>query len=135
MKLDLDEPNLKLSGSETITYWNNSPDVLTYLWLQLDENEHSTTKNAGYQTSNMMPRTGTDVQLDRLAEAKSENGYGFNITKLTDVTGKALKYTINKTMMRVDLPVPIKPGQKFVLNISWNYKIADRLTYGGRGGY
>src|ERR1044071_4853834 len=79
IKCELDEPNLKLKGSETITYWNNSPDALTYLWFQLDENEHSSTKNANYQTSNMMPKTGTDVMLDRLAEAKSENEFGVNI--------------------------------------------------------
>src|SRR6478609_1385272 len=38
IKCELDEPNNKLNGSETITYFNNSPDVLTYFWLQLDEN-------------------------------------------------------------------------------------------------
>ncbi|HKP32960.1 MAG TPA: M1 family metallopeptidase [Chitinophagaceae bacterium] len=135
IKCDLDEPNLRLKGSETITYWNNSPDVLTYLWFQLDENEHSTSKNANYQSSNMMPRTGTDLMIDRLAEAKTENEFGVNITKLTDATGKSLKYTVNKTMMRVDLPVALKPGQKYVLNIDWNYKISDRLKEGGRGGY
>ena len=135
IKCELDEPNLKLNGSETITYFNNSPDVLTYLWLQMDENEHSTVNNANYQTSNMMPRTGTDVMVERALEARSDNGYGFNVVKITDATGKALKYTLNKTMMRVDLPTALKPGQKFVFNISWNYKIADRFKYGGRGGY
>ena len=40
-----------LQDSETITYYNNSPDVLSYIWLQLDENEHSAIKNAGYQNS------------------------------------------------------------------------------------
>src|SRR5215216_6352406 len=53
IKCELDEAKLKLTGSETVTYYNNSPDVLTYLWLQLDENEHSNINNAGYQTSNM----------------------------------------------------------------------------------
>jgi hypothetical protein len=49
IKCELDEKNLKLSGSETITYFNNSPDVLPYLWFQLDENEHSSKNNAGYK--------------------------------------------------------------------------------------
>jgi len=137
MKCELDEKNLKLIGSETITYYNNSPDVLSYLWLQLDENQHSSVNNANYQTSNPLPRNLniTQQQIDRVLEDKKDNGYGFNITKITDATGKTLNYNINKTMMRVELPAPLKPGQKFVFNINWNYKIADRLTKGGRGGY
>jgi hypothetical protein len=136
IKCELDEPNLKLTGSETITYFNNSPDVLTYLWLQLDENEHSTVNSADYQNSSTLPRTGSDRMIDRAVEARSDNGYGDIITKLNDATtGKAMNYTINKTMMRVELPAPLKPGQKFVFNLSWNYKISDRLKYGGRGGY
>ncbi len=136
IKCELDEPNNKLSGAETITYFNNSPDVLTYLWFQMDENEHSTKNNAGYETSSMMPRQMNADAIKRMEEAKKDNGFGFILTKITDVTGKTLKYTLNKTMMRVDLPTPLKPGQKFVINISWNYKIPDRQFFGGaRGGY
>jgi hypothetical protein len=135
IKAELDEKNLKLTGSETITYSNNSPDVLTYLWFQLDENQHSTINNANYQNSSSLGRGISTTLIDRLDEEKVDNGYGDKITKLTDINGKALKYTINKTMMRVELPTVLKPGQKFVLHIDWNYKIANRLTLGGRGGY
>jgi hypothetical protein len=135
IKCELDEKNLKLNGSETVTYFNNSPDVLTFLWLQLDENQHSSVNNANYQTSNAMNTQTSPQQLDRAAEAKGNNGYGFNILKLTDVAGKPLQYTINKTMMRVELPAPVKPGQRFVFKLDWNYKIADRQAKGGRGGY
>lgn len=135
IKCELDEKNLRLTGSETITYYNNSPDVLTYLWFQLDENEHSSTNNANYQTSNTMPRQTSAQQLQAMEESRNDNGFGFNITKLTDGTGKSLKYIINKTMMRVDLPAPLKPGQRFVINIDWNYRITDRMREGGRGGY
>ena len=135
IKCELDEPNLKLTGSETVTYYNNSPDVLTYLWLQLDENQHSTVENANYQVASTLPSQATDKTLERMEESKSDNGYGDKIQKITDATGKKLDYVVNKTMMRVDLPAPLKPGQKFVLNIDWTYKIADRFTKGGRGGY
>jgi hypothetical protein len=135
IKCELDEANLKLTGSETITYFNNSPNTLTYLWLQMDENQHSTTKNANYQNSNVMPKQLNASIVDRLEEADTDNGYGFNIVKMTDALGKTLKYTVNKTMMRVELPTELKPGQKFAFNISWNYKISDRFKYGGRGGY
>lgn len=135
IKCELDEKALKLTGSETITYYNNSPDPLEYIWLQLDENEHSSVDNANYQNSSTIPAATTTMQLARMEENKTDNGYGDKITKLTDALGKKLHYVINKTMMRIDLPVPLKPGQQFVFNVDWNYKISDRMTYGGRGGY
>ena len=136
IKASLDEANQKLTGSELVTYYNNSPDVLTYLWIQLDENEHSSVNNANYQNSSTMPARGVNAQqVDMMEESKKDNGYGDKITKLTDATGKPLTYVINKTMMRINLPQPLKPGQKFVFNCEWNYKISDRMKYGGRGGY
>ncbi|MFL5809724.1 MAG: M1 family metallopeptidase, partial [Flavisolibacter sp.] len=135
IKGNLDEKNLKFTGTETINYFNNSPDVLTYVWLQLDENEHSSVNNANYQNSNTMPRQGSAQTILGSESAKDDNGYGFIITRLVDVTGKNLKYTINKTMMRVELPMALKPGQKFMFTLDWNYKIPDRMTLGGRGGY
>jgi hypothetical protein len=91
--------------------------------------------NANYQNSSAMQKQSTDVALDRLQGEKDDNGFGDKITKLTDVTGKSLHYTVNKTMMRIELPAPLKPGQKFVFNVDWNYKISNRMQQGGRGGY
>ena len=135
IKATLDEPKLSLTGTETISYYNNSPDVLTYLWLQLDENQHSTVNNANYQDASYLENAINTNQLDKLAAAKNDNGYGHKISKLTDAMGKPLKYFINKTMMRVELPAPLKPGQKFAFNVDWSYKISDRMTFAGRGGY
>ena len=135
IKATLDEKKLLLTGSETVTYFNNSPDVLTYLWLQLDENEHSSTKNAGYPDGSALGRGVSPGTIDKLIEEKTDNGLGVNILKLTDALGANLKYTVNKTMMRIELPAALKPGQKFVFKIDWNYKITDRMTVGGRGGY
>lgn len=135
IKCVLDEKTQKLTGSETITYFNNSPDVLTYIWLQLDENEHSSVNNANYQNSSLAPKRISTQALQTIETNRTDNGFGFNITKLTDVKGSKLAYTINKTMMRVEMPTPLKPGQQFVFNLNWNYKIPDRMTLGGRGGY
>ena len=140
IKANLDEDKLLLSGSETITYFNNSPDELTYLWMQLDENEHSSKNNANYQDGSRMQSAAgdhviSDQQLDRLANASQPNDFGDNILKITDALGNPLRHLINKTMMRVELPTPLKPGQKFIFNIDWNYRITDRLKLGGRGGY
>ncbi|MBS1601472.1 MAG: M1 family metallopeptidase [Bacteroidetes bacterium] len=131
----LDEDKQWLTGSETITYSNNSPNELTYLWLQLDENEHSSRNNANYQDGSSMQRLVSDAMLERAARAHEPNDYGDSITKITDALGKPLRHTINKTMMRVELPTVLKPGQKFVFKIDWNYHISDRMKTGGRGGY
>jgi len=135
IKASLNEKSLRLTGTETLTYFNNSPDVLSYLWLQLDENEHSSLKNAGYQSSNRLPSQATTQSLAALEDPNKDNGFGVNIVKITDATGKALPYVVNKTMMRVDLPTSLKPGQKFIFSIDWNYNISDRMVQGGRGGY
>src|SRR5476651_1835702 len=103
IRCTLDDKTQHLTGSETITYFNNSPDPLTYIWLQLDENQHSTINNANYQNSSTMPRGGAAIEsLETTRDHVSDidNGFGDIITKLTDITGKKLSYTINKTMMR-----------------------------------
>ena len=135
IKATLDEKNLLLTGSQTVTYFNNSPDVLTYLWLQLDENEHSNVNNANYQSSSKLPAMATTAMIDRAQGSTVDNGMGIKISKLTDAQGKPLKYTINKTMMRVEIPAALKSGQSFVFKVDWTYKIADRMSMGGRGGY
>ena len=136
IKCTLDEKKLTLTGSETITYFNNSPDALTYLWLQLDENEHNNNDNANYQSSNAMSRSISVQQVaEKIEDSKKDNGYGVKIAKISDLLGKNLAYTVNKTMMRVELPAPLKAGQRFTFKIDWTYRISDRMAKGGRGGY
>ncbi len=135
IKATLDEKKLLLTGAETVTYFNNSPDALTYLWLQLDENEHSTVNNGGFPEESRMGRAVTPATIDKMIEKKSDNGLGHIISSLTDGLGAKLKYTINGTMMRIDLPAALKPGQKFTFKLNWSYKITDRMTVAGRGGF
>ncbi|MEO8764619.1 MAG: M1 family metallopeptidase [Ginsengibacter sp.] len=131
---ELDEKNLRLNGRETVTYYNNSPDALEYLWLQLDENQHSAKNNAGYQESSAMAKIMSDVDLQSVTGI-TDREYGDDILKVTDDGGKPLQYTVNKTMMRIELPQVLKPGQKFAFSIDWNYNIINRIKYSGRGGY
>lgn len=131
----LDEDKRNLKGSETVTYYNNSPDDLDYIWLQLDENEHSNIRNAGYDTSSVLRPSTTDQQLKVTELPVKDNGYGVILEKVTDASGNVLKYTVNKTMMRIDLPKVLKKGEKFVFKVDWNYNISNRMKMGGRGGY
>jgi hypothetical protein len=131
----LDEQDLRLHGDEVITYHNNSPDVLTYLWLQLDENQHQPNAESNFFDGNKLYKPLTTSQLDGLNPQKNLAGYGVNILSVTDTLGKPLSYTINYTMMRIDLLTPLKSKQKIAFRIKWNYKIPERMKIGGRGGY
>lgn len=134
MTIRLDDTRQMISGKETITYHNQSPDALTYLWLQLDQNQKSDDSDTySTQTSSMEDR----VTVGQLSRFEREKGLdrGFHVEKVTSSTGAPLSYTINKTMMRVDLPQPIAAGASYVFHISWWYNINDRLKEGGRSGY
>lgn len=132
---ELDEKNLRISGNETVTYHNNSPDVLTYLWLQLDENIYTKDRNANYQYNIPVPEKLSEQDLKKWEDENKPNEFGVNLLSVTDASGKKLNYTVNRTMMRIDLPVPLKGGQKYIFKISWNYKLTNRMVHFGRGGY
>ncbi len=123
-----------LKGSEKITYYNNSPDELEYLWVQLDQN-----RRAPNNYTEQITNDGANVMMrpNKFISKFSKTGYqgGFHITKLTDKNGIKLPYTINHTMMRVDLPKPLKPGEKYVLNIDWWYNINNFKEDWARSGY
>lgn len=137
IKCSLDTKNQVLTGTERIKYYNNSPSELRYLWLQLDENEHAPDAMKHQINTSSMRRVMSEGALKNLEVWRSCEGHGVNILKVTDRSGKALRYTINGTMMRVELPKPLKTGKKFVFNVDWNYKLIDRINNpsGGRGGY
>ncbi len=135
MAVEIDEPNNVLKGSETVTYYNNSPTPLTYLWMQIDENFHNPNSDNNHSGVSKMESRMSDAALTNLEPWRKLQGYGINITRAVDAAMRPLNFTINQTMMRIDLPTPLLPGQKFEFKIEWNYKINDKLTRGGRGGY
>ncbi|MBB6460715.1 M1 family metallopeptidase [Flammeovirga kamogawensis] len=134
IEASIDEKLHRLTGAETVTYFNNSPDVLTYLWIQLDQNMRATDSDTYKIRQN---KVGKKTNINQLAAVDGFPDYdgGHKIQKVQDVNGKDLSYTINKTMMRLDLPQPLQPGEQFSFSIDWYYNINDRLLMGGRGGY
>lgn len=130
---ELNDTNQSITGSETITYYNNSPTDLTYLWLQLDQNLFDKDSNS--------PKTKTYNMQDTLTTKEIAGGLnlydfdgGYKIKAVKDVNGNPLKHFINATMMRVDLPTPLKSGGKYSFSVDWYYNIGDRMTVGGRSG-
>jgi hypothetical protein len=132
MKIRLDDDIQKIHGEETITYHNNSPDVLYYLWIQLDQNIYSKDNNSA-KIEQM--KISDQMQTNDLIDLYPWFDGGFKLDKVADAAGKDLPYTVNQTMMRIDLPKPIQPGQTYAFQINWNYNINDRMRLGGRSGY
>ncbi len=132
MKIELDDDKQKITGSETITYYNNSPDELRYLWIQLDQNVRAKDSDTYKVQTNSLDDGLTVNELQRL---HSDFDGGFKIQSVTDAGGKKLKHVINKTMMRIDLPRPLAPKASYSFKIKWWYNINDRMKIGGRSGY
>ena len=132
MNLVIDDETQKLSGFETITYTNNSPDRLDYLWLQLDQNiydENSDTKLIEVEKMEDFKSMG-DI---RKRDFKYDGG--FKIEQITNTSGQKMSYFINKTMLRIDLGKPLMPHTSITFQVKWWYNINDRMQVGGRSGY
>jgi hypothetical protein len=130
----LDEGKNQIIGSETITYTNNSPDELTYLWVQLDQNMRAKNSMSYDVDENSVPDRASEGQIDRMMGYPDYDG-GHKIQKLVDAEGNDMNYTINNTMMRIDLDKPLKAGEEISFSIDWYYNINDRARMGGRGGF
>lgn len=132
MQIELDDETQRLYGTETITYYNNSPDALAYLWLQLDQNRRARDSDTYKTQTNSI---SDKMSFQSLMQLHNDFDGGFKIGYVKDAAGRDLPFTINKTMMRVDLPQPLGPQGRFVLKIKWWYNINDRMKIGGRSGF
>ena len=132
MSITLDDDKQIVRGEEVITYTNNSPDVLEYLWLQLDQNIYKPDAESNF------------IEVEKMEDFKSikdvENKLfvfegGYNIESVAATNGEKMKYAINHTMMRIDPAKPLGPKQSISFKIKWWYNINDRMKVGGRSGY
>ncbi len=132
--VELDDETRTLTGEETLTYTNASPDTLSYLWVQLDQNIFR--KGADGALSATAPdfEKFPYKELRTLLALETFDG-GVTIHSVTDAEGQALPHTIVKTMMRIDLPQPLGPGQRRVFSIAWSYPINNDLEISARTGY
>jgi hypothetical protein len=136
INVEVDDKTQLLTGSETITYHNNSPETLTFLWLQLDQNILAD-DNMTSQTKAGVVRDSVPAGFFTMMTGVKTSDYkgGYNIKSVKDAAGKALPHTVNHTMMRVDLPAPLKTGEKFTFAIDWSYTEYNRQIFNQRGGY
>ncbi len=136
IKVALDDATQSIKGSETITYTNNSPNDILFLWVQLDQNRFDKEAEE-LNTMNFSLESPYSWYLlnGMLSGLASEGGY--TISNVKDAQGKELKHVINKTMMRIDLPTPLKAkGGKVTFSLDWSYKIVDGVGgLSARSGY
>jgi len=143
INVKLNDNNQSINGFETITYTNNSPDDLNYLWVQLDQNVrakdsdsykiYSGGMNKKLGFSSVKP--GYIIGDNEASQILNDFDGGFKIEEVVMIDGRKLDFTINKTMMRIDLKKPLKTKSKLSFSIRWSYNIQDKVFMGGRPGY
>jgi len=134
MDITLDDKNAKIYGEETITYTTNSPDVLEFLWVQLDQNVRTKDTKSALRDGGGVPLAAPTSSFVSSYMKESFDG-GFNIEFVKDANGRPLPYTVNQTMMRVDLPTPLAANSQVSFSIKWWYNIPDHTTDRARSGY
>jgi hypothetical protein len=134
IKASLDEEKRRITATSTITYHNESPDTLRYLWLQMDQNR--------FKNDSLDRRSRTVTGKDqisygelRMRQSAADTEHGYQNVKVTDARGVALPFTIVDTLMRIDLPQPLISGAKTEFKVDWEFNIINEEAIGGRGGY
>ena len=132
IKVTLDDAKQAITGRETITYTNLSPDALPYLWVQLDQNIFE--KNSIANTT-QVGQLQDKMSFQAVESMTSDFDGGFKIESVTGKDGRAMHTVTNNTMMRVDLPTPLLPHQVASFSVKWHYNITDQLKINGRSGF
>ena len=135
IKVALDDDKQFVTGSERITYHNNAPEPLNYLWLQLDQNVRAQDSHTPMVEQSRVRDSLPARMFQKYVMYENDFDGGFKIASVKNDEGAPLQYLINKTMMKIDLPEPLMPGEKFSFHVDWSYNINDRMQDGGRSGY
>jgi len=135
MNIRIDENTNRLFGDESITYKNNSKDYLEYLWVQLDQNMRAPDSKTPLAKSESLSSSFEGPETFTKNNLKKPSDFGFKIEEVKNNDGSSLPYMINRTMMRINLPEPLAPGNSFQFNIKWNYLINNSVKDGGRSGF
>jgi hypothetical protein len=131
----LDDKLQQIHGSAAIRYHNQSPLPLRYIWVQLDQNI--------FHPESLANRSATAPPFDSRVPFEAIEGLllrsafdgGYKIKAVADSQGAPLPYTVVETMMRIDLPSPLEPGQTTQFKIDYWFNIVDAKLIQARGGY
>ena len=143
------EDQRRLEATQDITYYNNSPDTLKYLWVQLDQNKFKddsmsalTTTfggigNRGPGTKSMSDDEPAQISLSALRRQQfvDDTELGYTISRVVDGLGNTLSYTTVGTLMRVDLLTPLKSGDRTRFTMDFAFNIVEEDAVSARAGY
>lgn len=132
MDITLDENSKSIVGQATISYQNNSPETLNYLWLQLDQNVR---EQNSFGSKIEQGKMSENVRLSTLKRMSNDFDGGFKITSVKDKNGDDLETVKNHTIMKVILPEALPSGSKTNIEITWHYNLNDIKKMWGRSGY
>jgi hypothetical protein len=135
INVTLDENNQSIVGKEQITYTNNSPDTLSYLWLQLDQNRFA--EGSLERRSKTTSAKEDQISFGKMRQVQSfaDNQHGYTELKVTDKNDNPMVFTVIDTVMRIDLSKRLKSGDTIVFNVQWTFNIIQQAAIGGRGGF
>jgi hypothetical protein len=134
IQIKLNEDTRSVKGSETITYTNNSPLTLKYIWLQLDQNIF-----AKESINNLTrPWGGGDSSVDfstlRRQNFMDKFEGGFQELSIK-INNKSPDTNLVGTHVRINLEQPLKPGESTSLDIEWAYALVEENAVRARNGY
>ena len=134
IQIKLYEDTRSVEGSETITYTNNSPLTLKYIWLQLDQNIF-----AKESINNLTrPWGGGDSSVDfsTLRRQNFMDKFEGGFQKLSiKINNKSADTNLVGTHVRINLDQPLKPGESTSLDIEWAYALVEENAVRARNGY
>ena len=130
----LDEAARTISGKGEVRYVNNSPDEMRYLWLLLDQNRF---KRDSLSERSSTVAGGGKISFTAIRRAKRFQDWegGFSNLKILGADGKPLRFTVVDSLMRIDLPTPLKAGEATSFQMEWTFPMVETRVVGGRGGY
>ncbi|NQY09412.1 MAG: M1 family metallopeptidase [Flavobacteriales bacterium] len=134
IKVILNDQDQSITGEATITYTNNSPHSLAYIWMQLDQNLNNRNGESCLSQERNITDSMTTFQFYNVVGDKDYKS-GYTIKSIKDQQGHKLPSFEDHTVMRIDLPKPLKAGEQYQFSIEWQYQIQNRFKIGGRSGF
>lgn len=135
IKASISEDSNLLEGEETITYYNNSPDDLKYLWLNLEQNVN----RKGNEEYTYLFNVKDSISSAEMQYMFRVDDYpaGTEILSVKDQNKQDLNFVVNNTMMKLLLPEALRSGEHITFTIQWKNFITDRSKFSqhAREGY
>ncbi|MFQ3243939.1 MAG: putative secreted protein [Arenicella sp.] len=145
----LDEKKRRLSGTQTVTYTNNSPYRLKYLWVQLEQDRFKPGSMAERSAEfggvprrapqTVLPTDDEPAQISmgqlRRSQFYDDLEIGYKLSNIVDANEQPLEYIINGAQMRIDLPQPLESGERFEYRLDYAYNVLEENAVSARSGY